>query len=253
MRRGAFADLPGEQVAGWRALWREAVELLALLQLQRPSDSTVRARTHLQLAIDRLVELYPQSFDAHYKLAMQLKRLGELAGSAEVLGRASALRPDDARAHYSLGVVRKVLGDLDGAIASYERAIELRPYYGLAHSPRYDAACCAILAATGRDKGTGGLDAAQQRRWRHRALGWLRAAVCSGGKWTRISRRYATPRRSPNWMPKKPRSGRRCGVRWRNCVRKASDIALAGKRRRTTRGPTPFRNRGSRRGLSNSP
>jgi serine/threonine-protein kinase len=47
---------------------------------------------------------------------------------------------------------------------------------------RYDAACCAALAAAGPGEGTDRLDGKQRGRWRQQALAWLRADLAAWAK-----------------------------------------------------------------------
>lgn len=52
----------------------------------------------------------------------------------------------------------------------------------MAAGNRYNAACCAALAAAGAGEDAEGTTAAERRAWRALALGWLRADL---GEWRR--------------------------------------------------------------------
>src|SRR5262249_55529742 len=59
----------------------------------------------------------------------------------------------------------------------YRDAFARQPHLGA--DRRYDAACCAALAAAGQGKDAGALNAAGRLRWRRQALSWLRAELAA--------------------------------------------------------------------------
>jgi DNA-binding winged helix-turn-helix (wHTH) protein/thioredoxin-like negative regulator of GroEL len=108
---GAWAGLAS-------AYWIETVEgwMPAAQALPRVRDAAERA-----LALD------PQLAEAHVRLAMYQRRTGNLAGSAEHLGKASALEPDDPLVLSLSASSAAEEGQLDAAVELQRRAVERKP------------------------------------------------------------------------------------------------------------------------------
>jgi tetratricopeptide (TPR) repeat protein len=76
----------------------------------------------------RLVELRPQSADAHTRLALAEERAGNLGAAAEAYRRALALAPRSAAAHCRLAIVLRQMDALPEALRLSEHAVALDPY-----------------------------------------------------------------------------------------------------------------------------
>ncbi len=93
----------------------------------------------------RLLELYPDTAEAHANLALIQWAQEDYAGAAASSRAALRRLPDLADAHYALGLSLKNLGDQAGAEASLREAVRLRPDYVDAHH-----ALAAQLLGTGQ-------------------------------------------------------------------------------------------------------
>ena len=95
------------------------------LALQKAGDAA-----SLQEAVavfERLVDLAPQSADAHSNLGNARLSIGDHAGAMASLERAVALDPNLALAHFNMGNTLLARGDAAGAFVRYERALAADP------------------------------------------------------------------------------------------------------------------------------
>ena len=100
-----------------------------------PSTLNNRAAAYLaegkiQLAIDclrRVVELRPESAQAHQRLGEAQERFGDLQSAASSYQRALALQPDSPELHCHLARVLFQSGALQPAVELYQRALVLDP------------------------------------------------------------------------------------------------------------------------------
>tara|TARA_B110000008_G_scaffold278689_1_gene323222 strand:- start:237 stop:2240 length:2004 start_codon:yes stop_codon:yes gene_type:complete len=83
---------------------------------------------------EKVVELSPQDFEAHYNLGNDYKELKRLEEAITSYKRAVMLKSDFAEAYSNLGNVLYELGRLDESQACYMRAITLKPDYAEAYS-----------------------------------------------------------------------------------------------------------------------
>lgn len=93
-------------------------------------------------AWERAVEIYPDYYDAHFRLGLAYKQIGDYASdnnNADLAGKAYALainhysrciqiQPEDPSAHNNLGNVYFSLQNYDRAIQEYHTAIKIKPY-----------------------------------------------------------------------------------------------------------------------------
>jgi tetratricopeptide (TPR) repeat protein len=89
------------------------------------------------LAIKRALELDPQHVEARTLLGwVELEIHGNIDGAIQQYAKVVELKPDSPQAHVNLGVAYKNRGDLDRALASYNRALDQRADYVEALSNR---------------------------------------------------------------------------------------------------------------------
>lgn len=90
-----------------------------------------------EVHIRRALGLVPDHIEARTLLGwLRLEVHGDYASAIEEYSRVVQLRPDSPEAHNNLGVALKKKGDLERAIESFNRALELRGDYGEAWSNR---------------------------------------------------------------------------------------------------------------------
>ena len=114
---------------------QEAILSLSAAIADDPGTLTNRARSYLaegkiQPAIDclrRVVELRPESAQAHQHLGEAQERLGNLQAAASSYQRAVALQPDSPELHCHLARVLYQGGALQPAAELYQRALVLDP------------------------------------------------------------------------------------------------------------------------------
>lgn len=94
---------------------------------------------------DRVIELLPESAEAHNNRAIILNKMKRHAEALVSFGKAIALTPRHAELYNNRGVALQDIGRLEDALADYDKAIELKPAYANAHTNRG-----AILATLGR-------------------------------------------------------------------------------------------------------
>jgi tetratricopeptide (TPR) repeat protein len=153
----------------------------------------------------KTLELDPQNAAARCGLAVALGASGQLDNAIDAYRRAIDYDPKVSWLHSHLGDVLRDRGEITEAIVSYREAVriftdsfvarvglanilfkearylEALPHYKQAIAARpteanlYEAACCAALAAAGKDSSSGALDPLEAAAWRKMALCWLRA------------------------------------------------------------------------------
>lgn len=77
--------------------------------------------------LNELVKVAPDSFEAHYNLAVACEKLGRRAEAVRAAGEAVRLNPNSARAAVNLGVALQESGDHAGAAEAYEKALRMAP------------------------------------------------------------------------------------------------------------------------------
>lgn len=102
---------------------------ISQLRLRNPDGAVV--------AIKKALELHPNHVEAltllgWYELAVR----GNIDAAIQQYAKVVELKPDSPQAHVNLGVAHKNKGQLDKALASYNRALEQRPEYVEALSNR---------------------------------------------------------------------------------------------------------------------
>ena len=116
-----------------------AERLRAQLALEAGDAAELRA------ALERALELEPESAPARILLAVELDRAGEPAAAEAEFARALADQPYDSRAHYNHGVFLLGRERLPEAHEAFARAAALDPGYGAA-----ERAAAAVGRALGR-------------------------------------------------------------------------------------------------------
>jgi serine/threonine-protein kinase len=113
-------------------------------------------------------------------LAREFERLARLAPRLDAV-LAGADVPADARETIDFAGIAAGRGLAAGAATLFRRGLEADP--SLAKTPlwpyRYNAACAAALAGTGRGKDAASLDEAARAAWRRQSLEWLRADLAA--------------------------------------------------------------------------
>ena len=111
----------------------------ALQALERWADAAA--------ALERVLEIEPDSFDAHFALGVVRQRAGQLAAAQVAYRSALVRKPDDPSTLGNLGSVLRELGEVDAAIGFLERATSIEPLasshainLGIAFSGRGDYA-----------------------------------------------------------------------------------------------------------------
>jgi tetratricopeptide (TPR) repeat protein len=93
---------------------------LTLLRLRDPQAAV--------LSIKRAIGLNPNHVDARTLLGyVELEIRGDVAAAITEYRKVIELRPDSPEAHSNLAVAQKKQGDLDAAVASLNKALELKP------------------------------------------------------------------------------------------------------------------------------
>ena len=93
---------------------------LTLLRLRDPQGAVI--------SIKRAIGLNPNHLDARTLLGyVELEVRGDIPAAINEYRKVIELRPDSADAHSNLAVALKKQGDLDGAVVSVNRALELKP------------------------------------------------------------------------------------------------------------------------------
>jgi len=93
---------------------------LSLLRLRDPQGAV--------LAIKRAIGLNPNHVDARTLLGyVELEVRGDVAAAIKEYRKVIELRPDSPEAHSNLAVAQKKHGDLDAAVISLNKALELKP------------------------------------------------------------------------------------------------------------------------------
>ena len=93
---------------------------LSLLRLRDPQGAV--------LAIKRAIGLNPNHVDARTLLGyVELEVRGDVAAAIKEYRKVIELRPDSPEAHSNLAVAQKKHGDLDAAVTSLNKALELKP------------------------------------------------------------------------------------------------------------------------------
>ena len=103
------------------------------LDLQRPDVlfkivHIHRGREAHQLAVDtlkRLIEIAPETTEAHYLLALSHLSLKQPNDALPAFLETIRLRPDDVAAHYHAAILFEQQGEIDNAIVHYEKTIAL--------------------------------------------------------------------------------------------------------------------------------
>lgn len=88
------------------------------------------------LRCERVIELAPDSAEAHNNRALILNRLGRYDEALASYGHAIALKPQLAELYNNRGVTLQQMERYDDALADYDKAIELKPDYANAHNNR---------------------------------------------------------------------------------------------------------------------
>ena len=87
-----------------------------------------RGREAHQLAVDtlkRLIEIAPETTEAHYLLALSYLSLKQPNDALPAFLETIRLRPDDVAAHYHAAILFEENGEIDNAIVHYEKTITL--------------------------------------------------------------------------------------------------------------------------------
>ena len=87
-----------------------------------------RGREAYQLAVDtlkRLIEIAPETAEAHYLLALSHLSLKQPNDALSAFLETIRLRPDDVAAHYHAAILFEQQGEIDNAIVHYEKTIAL--------------------------------------------------------------------------------------------------------------------------------
>jgi predicted O-linked N-acetylglucosamine transferase (SPINDLY family) len=71
----------------------------------------------------------PRHYECLHMLGVLAARMGDLAGAAELIGRAIAVDPERAPAYCNRGLVQERLGKLESALADYDKAVDLDPHF----------------------------------------------------------------------------------------------------------------------------
>lgn len=93
---------------------------------QRPT-TVVALIEEAQRVLDRLVEAFPDSADAHEVAARLRLQLGDSQGAVEIWEECLALHPDYGYAYHGLGTVAVKKGEHENAIGLFRRALEVTP------------------------------------------------------------------------------------------------------------------------------
>ncbi len=179
---------------------------------------------NLDAGIDELknaIRIDPRHAEAHAILGIALHRQGKLDQAIEQLRTVLIFQPNLAEAHGELGEVLREQGKLDEAIYQIRAAIQIKPDVAEAHcmlgwalqpsarywndafdaqpaladdlaaANRYNAACAAASAGTGKGEDQPPLNDAARARWRKKALEWLRADLAERAKQAATNQRAA--------------------------------------------------------------
>jgi serine/threonine-protein kinase len=124
------------------------------------------------------VRSQPDSPEGHYQLGMTLYERKDWAQAEAEMCQAIRLRPDHLGAHGNLGQVLAEQKKYARALAAFAEAVQILQANPALSDPeqmlRYNAACCAVLIAAGKDVETGQPTEPERTRWHGQARGWLR-------------------------------------------------------------------------------
>jgi hypothetical protein len=158
----------------------------------------------------RCLDLLPPGHPLHNLasgLVRQCQRMLQLDGRLAAVRQGKAT-PRDAIERLNLANLcqQPYKGLPATAVRLYEEAFSDQPASAddLGASHRYNAACAAALAAAGKGKDSGKLDAPERARLRQQALGWLRADL------------KARAKQLNSWWPGAPAQARHALTHWRN-------------------------------------
>jgi len=136
-RRDLAQGRAGEAKAGFQELLKEYPDTadlhvflgMSLLRLRDPQGA-IRA-------INRAIAADPQHIEAHTLLGyVELEIRGDADTAIREYRKVIELKPDSAEAHNNLAVALKKRGDLDEALGSLNRALELKPAFAAALTTR---------------------------------------------------------------------------------------------------------------------
>ncbi|TAN45966.1 MAG: tetratricopeptide repeat protein [Nitrospirae bacterium] len=80
-------------------------------------------------AYGEALNLFPDSYEAHFNRGMALQSLGRLNEAVISYGRALSIMPDAAEAHYNLGIIYVEKGRMNAAEACFKRAVQSKADY----------------------------------------------------------------------------------------------------------------------------
>ena len=80
-------------------------------------------------AIQKIIEINPKNYLAHYNLGNSYKELGKFYEAKESYKKATLLNPKFLEAQYNLAIVSKENGDLDESILNYKKTISINPSF----------------------------------------------------------------------------------------------------------------------------
>jgi serine/threonine-protein kinase len=140
-----------------------------------------------QKALRRCLALLPASHPLRKVASQLLHQCQQLIDIENMLKAFLAGKdpPSDAADMLAMALLaQQPFSQLNHAAARlYRDAFARQPQLVAEH--RYNAACCAALAAAGKGRDAAGLSSSQRLGWRRRALTWLRADLAG---WTRLVR-----------------------------------------------------------------
>lgn len=113
--RGEFESLVALAGTPWQLIGESAVAAL--------DNNNGRAVE----AAAQAAEMAPDLFEAHYQLGLAKARVGDWAGSAAALDRATQINPGFAYAHYNLGQAYSKIRRIDLTAEHFERFLKLAP------------------------------------------------------------------------------------------------------------------------------
>lgn len=81
----------------------------------------------------KVLAVEPDYPEAHSKLGMAQKGLGDVAAAISCFRKALELKPDLVEAHYKLGTIFQAQGQVDAAVRCFQDAVKFQPDHGDAH------------------------------------------------------------------------------------------------------------------------